>query len=432
MTNLLPLASFTFEAAPTPAKTLGRKGGLQWIPVSKLRIDDSYQRPIDKAGKNNIRRIIENFAWHKFAPIVVSPRNGGVYAVVDGQHRAVACALHGDILDVPCLVLSCTPEEEAGAFATINGIVTRMHPQYLFRARIASGDKGATAADEAAKAAGARIMPYPVAASQLKVGETLSGRTIEVELVRVGRAVVVAALELVTRTGSGNAGMLKASIIEGFCDVYSENPKWLKAEEEVRRIVHRVSVKEILARAIRRQADNPGSLRNHIAVVLADVIRETLGDGGATAQPIVTGKMLAREARKAAPPPMAKPAPKPKAVKAPAKPLPIIVRDDRIKLRPQQRIVTAATVSDPERAAIEAHLKAKGVRKFSTADSGDDWALCEWLTRKGFEVTRITGKGKGHAQFKIAGKPHTRESFIAFVNKQRKKHNLPPIGARAA
>ncbi len=85
-----------FEPGPAPL--------LQWVKIAELVVDDRYQRPIYGAGRVNVRRIAEAFSWAKFAPIVVSPVEGGRFAIVDGQHRATAALLRG-IEAVPAQVI---------------------------------------------------------------------------------------------------------------------------------------------------------------------------------------------------------------------------------------------------------------------------------------------------------------------------------------
>ena len=61
---------------------------IQYVRVTDLVIDDSYQRAIEKRGKRNIQHIAEHFDWAKFSPLMVSSRDDGKFAIIDGQHRA--------------------------------------------------------------------------------------------------------------------------------------------------------------------------------------------------------------------------------------------------------------------------------------------------------------------------------------------------------
>ena len=68
---------------------------LQWIKISDLVVDPAYQRPIFGEGRRNVDRIARNFRWSYFAPVVISPIEGGSFAIIDGQHRTTAAALLG-------------------------------------------------------------------------------------------------------------------------------------------------------------------------------------------------------------------------------------------------------------------------------------------------------------------------------------------------
>jgi hypothetical protein len=418
MSKLVALATLQFEVPPTPSKDLGKRGELRWIPLSRLMVDETYQRPIEAAGKKNIRRIIEEFHWTKFGPLIVSPRHGGVYAIIDGQHHAVAAALHGGVPEVPCWVLDCTPEEEARAFSTINGIVTRVHPQYLFRARIDSGDAGAVAADEAACAAGARIMPYPQASHQLKVGETLAGRTIELALGRYGREAVVTAMELITRTGDGNPGMLRADLIDGFAECLFTHPKWLANKTGIRLSVEARGLRTIYADAMKACASLTWrTIKSQVSSGLAELLHERHGDGGKASTPQKTLGVQVREqarrehdqqSRPTRPP--APPAEPPQPQHAPLaastaqpeakKHYPAVIR------RPMP--IFAPTSNEQERVGVD--LDHQGKFKITT-----------YLLRKGHMAT---AQGVG---YRIDGRYHDLDEALEVVNRHRAKADLPDL-----
>ncbi|HWY14410.1 MAG TPA: DUF6551 family protein [Rhizomicrobium sp.] len=247
--ELRALPRLSFETPPAPARALGEAGKLEWIALSKLFIDGAYQREVTASGKKNIRRIVENFRWSRFSPLIVAARGGGRYAIIDGQHRALAALHHGAIPKVPCCVLACPGNEEAAAFATINGHVTRVSPLYMFRARLAAREPKAVAAHELAESVGAHISPYPVSAAEMKPGDTLAYGTIENSIERFGREVTAAALSLITMTGA-NTGLVKACLIEGFVDTLFANPEWLARIDEVRAAVKQKTVAALLAGAL--------------------------------------------------------------------------------------------------------------------------------------------------------------------------------------
>ncbi len=61
-----------------PAKDFGPKPQCVWVDLVLLRIDETYQRPIDKQGRAQIVRIAELFDWRKFAPLIVAEIGGGI------------------------------------------------------------------------------------------------------------------------------------------------------------------------------------------------------------------------------------------------------------------------------------------------------------------------------------------------------------------
>jgi hypothetical protein len=113
---------------------------LNWIPTDRLVVDDAYQREIGKRGRFNVQHIIDNFEWSKFAPVIVAPVEGGLYAVVDGQHRTTAAMVLG-FSEVPCQVVQADRAKQAAAYAAVNGNITKTTPQQLFHARLAAGHK---------------------------------------------------------------------------------------------------------------------------------------------------------------------------------------------------------------------------------------------------------------------------------------------------
>ncbi|MFN3868998.1 MAG: ParB N-terminal domain-containing protein, partial [Hyphomicrobiaceae bacterium] len=96
-----------------PSAVLGERAELCMLPLDRLVVDESYQRPITGKGRLNINRIVAKFDWRKFAPLVVTEVDGGRYAIIDGQHRATAALMHPDVHLVPCMVVKASVAEAA-------------------------------------------------------------------------------------------------------------------------------------------------------------------------------------------------------------------------------------------------------------------------------------------------------------------------------
>lgn len=187
---------------------------LQWLKISDLVIDPAYQRPVTQQGRKNIAMIVKDFRWSRFSCVIVSPIPGGRYAIVDGQHRVTAAALVG-FETVPCQIILATPAEQAQAFASINGAVTRPHTLSLHRAALLAGDEIAVQIDRVAKSAGVTVLRHPKPELKQAPGETMSVVALRTALSRYGADVVTLALRCVRETRNDVCGGLPATIIIG-------------------------------------------------------------------------------------------------------------------------------------------------------------------------------------------------------------------------
>ena len=135
------------------------EGGLAWVEIAWLRIDDSYQRPLSPKNWQVIRKMARGFRWAYFQPVMIAPVGDGAFAVIDGQHRVHAARLAGADR-VPAMVVDVPASEQAAAFAAINGQRTAVTAFHLLKAALAAGETWAVEADAAVAAAGCRLMTY--------------------------------------------------------------------------------------------------------------------------------------------------------------------------------------------------------------------------------------------------------------------------------
>ncbi len=141
-----------------------------FVAIADMIIDERYQRTMERNGLRNIRAIAENFEWAKFSPVMLARREGGQYAIIDGQHRTHAAALCG-ITEVPAMVSNLTIEQEAAAFSWINGAVTKLSQNQIFKAALAAFEPWAVQCDAAVARAGCRLMPYNASTASKRPGE---------------------------------------------------------------------------------------------------------------------------------------------------------------------------------------------------------------------------------------------------------------------
>ena len=130
---------------------------LSWVEIDCIRIDDSYQRQLAASNWKAIRRIAQDFRWSRFAPVLLAPIAGGLYSLLDGQHRVHAAAICG-FKTVPAMIALLPREELARAFIEINTAAIRVTPHQVYRAALTAGEPWAIASRDAVQAAGCRLM----------------------------------------------------------------------------------------------------------------------------------------------------------------------------------------------------------------------------------------------------------------------------------
>lgn len=142
---------------PPEAIAPGSAPQLAWIEIEKLVVDDGYQRELTAHNWRAIRKIAAQFHWSKFSPVFVAPIEGGLYAIIDGQHRTHAAAICG-IVQVPCQIVQMTQGEQAAAFAAVNGLATKVTAGQIYKAALAAGEGWAVSLRQIAEDGGCRLM----------------------------------------------------------------------------------------------------------------------------------------------------------------------------------------------------------------------------------------------------------------------------------
>ncbi|KRE02289.1 hypothetical protein ASE63_07985 [Bosea sp. Root381] len=214
--DIADYAGVTFSTQPGPAPQV------DWIEVGRLRIDDRYQRPIGQRGKQQVRRIAERFRWSRFAPIIVAPIEGGLFAVIDGQHRAHAAKLRG-VKSVPCMIVTVDTAEQAEAFVEINTRQLNVVGAVLHKSRVVSGDIKAVELQKICDAAGVQIVS-PRAQSELKRGDTFAAATLYKLRDSYGDQTLLRSCEAIVQAGEGNIGMVRAHVLQAYCATFDTLP----------------------------------------------------------------------------------------------------------------------------------------------------------------------------------------------------------------
>ena len=102
-------------------------------------------------------------------------------------------------------------------------------------ARRAAGDSKAKLIADVCDAAGVTIVRTNMVASKMKPGQTNAVIRIEKCVEQYGKDVMIATLRCLTKTADGNAGFLRATIIEAIAEVLNKHPDWMGNEAVLHR-----------------------------------------------------------------------------------------------------------------------------------------------------------------------------------------------------
>ena len=244
---------------------------LQWLKIADLVVDPTYQRPILGKGRKNVDQIARSFSWSCFAPVVVSPIEGGKFAIIDGQHRTTAAALAG-FETVPCQVVIAAQQEQAAAFKAINGITTAISPMALQAAALVAEEPWAVAIADVCARADVELLRYPVPTDKQSPGQTMAVGALSQCLKQYGPDTLITALQCVTQTKNNQAGILSARIIKALCAVLHEQQDWRDSGLALLDAFDRIDLKEIQAAS----ALDAASRRIGRVVAIADRVRAAL------------------------------------------------------------------------------------------------------------------------------------------------------------
>lgn len=214
MSTLRPLTKPDLQLAPL--RSAGTPPKLAFLPLTSMRIDESYQRHIERRGIATIVRICNEFDWNRFAPLIVArvPGPEEVYSIIDGQHRATAALVRG-FDRVPCAIMAATALEQASIFSAVNGNVTPITILQLFKAARAAGVAWAMDIDKVCTAAGIKPLTYPKSKREISPFETMAIGTLRKLILRHGTDEVAAALKHAAgQPGASEPGFWGSSAIE--------------------------------------------------------------------------------------------------------------------------------------------------------------------------------------------------------------------------
>lgn len=201
---------------------LGTKPRVVWLDLALLTIDRTYQRDINQKGAAHVSRILQAFNWNCYQPIVVSERDDGTYAVIDGQHRLEAAKRHPLIDSLPCYIIEAPDAaKQAAIFVAVNSRRIALNSLQQFHAAVAAGDAGALIADALCRDAGVKILKAPPS-YDIPPRSIIAPFTLLKMVRQVGRPAVATAIKMLAETHPEKLNAFRSPTIAALCRVIAD------------------------------------------------------------------------------------------------------------------------------------------------------------------------------------------------------------------
>lgn len=241
--------------AEKTSEDLGPAPRLEWIDTDRLGIDRRYQREMGKGNWAHVNRIMREWNWLHYQPIVVAPAaEGGGFVVIDGQHRLEAARKHPNIARLPCYVVDAPDVAlQARAFVELNARrigVTRLQ---RFWAAHAAGEPVAKRVHKVCSDAGVTITR---SGGVLPPKTTFATFTIE-KLLPLGSGLVTTALKVLAETHGAQTDAFKSPLIYALAHLVAD-----KAFNRDRLVatMRQADLDQLLGEAKSWRAQNGGTL----------------------------------------------------------------------------------------------------------------------------------------------------------------------------
>ena len=125
-----------------PQRAIEEVGENTLLNVDILKVDHTYQRPVDIY---HVAAIANHFDLKKLFRIAVNQRPNGDHYIIDGQQRVSAIKMLGGNYNIDCVVYHLdTIEQEAALYYYLNWDRKNPNSYDRWRARLAQGDVNVT------------------------------------------------------------------------------------------------------------------------------------------------------------------------------------------------------------------------------------------------------------------------------------------------
>lgn len=256
----------TWETETRPAAAATSSNDVvEQLPLSRLIIDPTYQRPLDT---RRVAKMAADYDPALIGVLEVSRRPDGTYAVIDGQHRwallldvaddgtdpTVACKVHHDL----------TVDDEAALFFDIDASRRKLTGWDRWTARRGAGDPVVVEIEAAVHACGLRTSEYRTP------GGVSSTVALETVYDLGGTELLTECLQLVLNVWRDDPDALSRAVIEGFAYLLTGYPR---EQLDLSRLITQLqplTVRQFGSRISAKRERTPGSNSRLAAAVMVD------------------------------------------------------------------------------------------------------------------------------------------------------------------
>lgn len=272
-----------------PSQDLGPTPELIWVLKEDCYIDERYQRKITTNGISLINKIVREFVWAKFHPLISGPRTKDGYPIIDGQHRLEAALRHPLVDKVPLWVVGTKDvADQAQTFVGSNRDRQAVAAINIFWAAVAANEEDALRikllCDEAGVLVGDRGGPQPART-------TICLDVIQRSAEKYGPELVIQALKVLVDAQPETDGLLKSYIVDSvirFVAVYKDMLDF----ERLQRILSTFNFEDELKRAKEGRRLFGGTIEEQLRKLIVKAYNYQLREnGGRLPENIVVGAM---------------------------------------------------------------------------------------------------------------------------------------------
>jgi hypothetical protein len=211
------------------ASDLSQKPELKWIKLTELYIPTEYQRSAkNDASLKNISYIKEHFNWASCGALLVcelAKAKPPQYAIIDGQHRFKAAEAHGEITELPCVVVSPRDApKQASHFIEVNSKRIKLNNLNQYRAAVVAGEPNAVSLSEILKKAKVSIPTNPMGNKDCPPRTTQAIGTLLRMLESYSEKQMIWALTIIPEAYEEEPGVMRASLLKAMAEWIKQHP----------------------------------------------------------------------------------------------------------------------------------------------------------------------------------------------------------------